>query len=81
MNFLPRVIDCLSFIFGDKERLWFQTPLIIPILALLASIFLVFVPIVTDPRIEFLYAFVLIAIGLVFWLPFVYFKKRLRCVG
>lgn len=61
--------------------IWFQTPIIIPILAFLASVFLVIVPIVTDPRIEFLYAFVLIAIGLAFWLPFVFLKKRLYGVG
>jgi L-type amino acid transporter 9 len=56
----------------------FQLPLVIPALAFLASVFLVVVPIITNPQIEFLYAAVLIAIGMIVWLPFVFFKIRLR---
>ena len=69
----------LSFVFftGDSCSSFFQIPLIVPLLAFLASASLVIVPIVTDPRVEFLYAVVLIAVGLIFWLPFVHLKVNL----
>ena len=59
----------------------FQVPLIIPVLVFLASVFLVFVPIITNPQIEFLFAVVFITAGFIFFIPFVFLKLRFRCTS
>jgi L-type amino acid transporter 9 len=75
MNMLGVIIFRYSKQYKDLHRP-VRSPIFIPILAFLSSVFLVVVPIITDPRIEFLYAVLMIAIGFVFWLPFVFFKVR-----
>jgi L-type amino acid transporter 9 len=54
----------------------FQVPIIVPILVLLFSCYLVVAPIVQNPRIEFLYASLFMFSGLVFYVPFVVYKKE-----
>jgi L-type amino acid transporter 9 len=54
---------------------------VIPIIALLISIYLVIAPIVNQPQMEFLYAFIFLVAGLIFYGPFVYFKVRIPGVG
>ena len=51
-----------------------QVPIVIPILVLIVAVFLVLAPIVNDPRIEFLYAFLFIVSGLIVYVPFVHYK-------
>lgn len=56
-------------------------PIILPISVLCVSIYLVIAPIINDPRIEFLYAFIFVISGLVFYVPFVVMKKSLPYTG
>lgn len=53
--------------------------ILIPIVFVLCSIYLVIAPIIQEPRIEFLYAFVFIVGSLVFYFPFVVFKLDRGC--
>lgn len=52
----------------------FQVPIFIPILALMASVFLVLAPIVDKPQIEYLYATIFILSGTLIYIPFIHFK-------
>lgn len=60
---------------------FWQVPIILPISVLCVSIYLVIAPIINDPRIEFLYAFIFVISGLVFYVPFVVMKKSLPYTG
>ncbi|XP_062591735.1 b(0,+)-type amino acid transporter 1-like isoform X2 [Saccostrea cucullata] len=55
----------------------YKVPIILPITVLCVSVYLVIAPIVNDPRIEFLYAFIFVISGLIFYVPFVVMKKSL----
>ncbi len=47
----------------------------------LASAYFVVAPVIDDPAIEFLFAFIFIVAGLILYFPFVYFKKELPFMG
>ncbi|XP_056624129.1 b(0,+)-type amino acid transporter 1 [Triplophysa dalaica] len=49
-------------------------PIIIPILVLLAAVFLVLAPIIDDPQIEYLYVTIFILSSIVIYIPFIHFK-------
>jgi len=49
-------------------------PIVIPLIVMLASAYLVIGPIVYDPKVQYIYALLFILAGLVFYVPFVYFK-------
>ncbi|KAI7804920.1 b(0,+)-type amino acid transporter 1 [Triplophysa rosa] len=49
-------------------------PIIIPILVLLAAVFLVLAPIIDDPQIEYLYVTLFILSSIVIYIPFIHFK-------
>jgi len=51
-----------------------QVPLVIPLLIFLVACGLVLVPLITSPRMEYIYALVLIVVGYIFYIPLVYFK-------
>ncbi|KAK3086066.1 hypothetical protein FSP39_012937 [Pinctada imbricata] len=53
--------------------------ILLPIIFLLCSIYLVIAPIIQDPRIEFLYAFLFIVGGLLLYFPLVHFKLHKGC--
>ncbi|KAL4235159.1 b(0 +)-type amino acid transporter 1 [Mactra antiquata] len=53
--------------------------ILIPIIFALCSIYLVLAPIIQDPRLEFLYAFLFIIGGLLFYIPFVVYKLDRGC--
>ncbi|XP_066983944.1 b(0,+)-type amino acid transporter 1 isoform X6 [Macrobrachium rosenbergii] len=53
----------------------YKVPIFIPVLVLIISIYLVIGPIIDSPKFEYLYATLFILAGLVFYFPFVYFKK------
>ncbi|XP_060564444.1 b(0,+)-type amino acid transporter 1-like isoform X3 [Ruditapes philippinarum] len=62
----------------QKERKRpYKVPLFVPIFVLLVSIYLVVAPIIQDPRVEFFYAFLFSISGIVFYVPFVVYKKKL----
>ena len=58
-----------------------QVNLIIPIFMLLASVYFVLAPVIDDPAVEILYAFLFICAGLIVYFPFVYFKYKLPYMG
>lgn len=53
--------------------------ILFPIIFLLCSLYLVVAPIIQDPRLEFLYAFLFIVGGLVFYVPLVHFRIHKGC--
>lgn len=59
----------------------FKTPIIVPIFVLLISIYLVFAPVIDNPRYEYLAAIGIVLLGLVFYVPFVHFKLELPYFG
>ena len=58
-----------------------QVPIIIPVIVMLVSAYLVIGPIASDPQIQYLYALAFILAGLVFYVPFVYYKKVFPGMG
>ncbi|KAK6185293.1 hypothetical protein SNE40_007559 [Patella caerulea] len=58
----------------------YTVPIFIPILMVLISIYLVVAPIIHEPKIEFLYAFVFVMSGLLFYFPLVYFNLHFKCI-
>lgn len=49
-------------------------PLFLPVLAIIAAIFLVLAPIIDKPQIEFLYVTLFILSGAIVYVPFIHFK-------
>lgn len=60
----------------DKQV--FRVPLLLPVMMLIVSVYLIVVPIASDPQLPFLFAALFMLSGLVFYFPFVYKKKRVR---
>ncbi|XP_029657095.2 b(0,+)-type amino acid transporter 1-like [Octopus sinensis] len=58
----------------------FKVFILVPIVMLIISIYLVVAPIVQNPDVRFLYAFLLIAGGTIFYFIFVHFKFQLPCM-
>lgn len=58
----------------------FKVPLVFPIFFILCSVYLIIAPIINDPALEFLYAFLFIMGGLIFYIPFIHFKWKLGCM-
>ncbi|XP_053191385.1 b(0,+)-type amino acid transporter 1 isoform X2 [Scomber japonicus] len=52
----------------------YRVPIILPILVLIAAIFLVLAPIVDDPQIEYLYVTLFILSGVIVYIPFIHYK-------
>ncbi|KAJ8333039.1 hypothetical protein SKAU_G00419350 [Synaphobranchus kaupii] len=52
----------------------YKVPIVLPILVLIAAIFLVLAPIIDDPQIEYLYVTLFILSGALIYVPFVHFK-------
>ncbi|KAK2891527.1 b(0,+)-type amino acid transporter 1 isoform X2 [Channa argus] len=52
----------------------YKVPIILPILVLLAAIFLVLAPIVDDPQIEYLYVTLFMFSGVLIYIPFIHYK-------
>ncbi|KAK2725124.1 hypothetical protein QYM36_001545 [Artemia franciscana] len=59
----------------------YKVPIIMPIIVLIVSVYLVVAPIVEDPQIEYLYATMFILAGLIFYIPFIYYKVPVKCMG
>ncbi|XP_071785073.1 b(0,+)-type amino acid transporter 1-like [Asterias amurensis] len=54
-----------------------KVPIVIPIIVLIASVYLVVTPVIDKPALEYLFAVLFILAGLVLYVPFVYFKLEL----
>ncbi|UYV84977.1 SLC7A9 [Cordylochernes scorpioides] len=59
----------------------YKVNIAIPCFVLIVSLYLVIGPIVEEPHIEYLYASLFIASGLVLYLPFVHFKLNIPGIG
>lgn len=55
-----------------------KIPIVIPVVFVLIACYLVIGPIVQNPQIEFLYAFLFVIGGLLYYFPIVYFKLHCR---
>jgi|ERR1711892_252729 len=51
----------------------YKCPIIIPVIVLIISVYLVFAPIIDDPRIEYLYSILFMVLGAILYLPFVHY--------
>ncbi|XP_039993829.1 b(0,+)-type amino acid transporter 1 [Xiphias gladius] len=52
----------------------YRVPIILPILVLIAAIFLVLAPIIDTPQIEYLYVTLFIFSGIIIYIPFIHYK-------
>ncbi|XP_037397932.1 b(0,+)-type amino acid transporter 1 isoform X3 [Pygocentrus nattereri] len=52
----------------------YTVPIIIPIMVLLAAVFLVLAPIIDNPRIEYLYVTIFVLSGVIIYVPFIHYK-------
>lgn len=52
----------------------YSVPIIIPILVLIAAVFLVLAPIIDNPQIEYLYVTLFIFSGVIIYIPFIHYK-------
>ncbi|KAM4625921.1 b(0,+)-type amino acid transporter 1 [Polymixia lowei] len=52
----------------------YKVPIVIPILVLIAAVFLVLAPIVDDPQIQYLYVTLFIFSGAIVYVPFIHYK-------
>ena len=59
----------------------FQAPLLAPIIVIFVGTYLVIAPIVTAPAMEYLYVAGVMALGVLVYIPFVYYKCSLQCLG
>lgn len=59
-----------------NEHRPYRVPTIIPWISIFVAIFLVVVPIVTDPSPKYLLPIIFILAGVVVYVPFVYYKKK-----
>ncbi|XP_068250090.1 b(0,+)-type amino acid transporter 1 isoform X5 [Palaemon carinicauda] len=59
----------------------YKVPIFIPVLVLIISVYLVIGPIIDSPKFEYLYATLFILAGLVFYFPFVYYRKSVPGMG
>ncbi|XP_062609613.1 b(0,+)-type amino acid transporter 1-like [Saccostrea cucullata] len=68
----------LRFKWKDRKRP-IKIFILFPVIFLLCSLYLVVAPIIQDPRLEFLYAFLFIVGGLLLYIPLVHFKIHKGC--
>ncbi|XP_047467657.1 b(0,+)-type amino acid transporter 1 isoform X3 [Mugil cephalus] len=52
----------------------YKVPILLPILVLIAAVFLVLAPIIDDPQIEYLYVTLFILSGAIIYVPFIHYK-------
>ncbi|EFX85837.1 hypothetical protein DAPPUDRAFT_45522 [Daphnia pulex] len=54
-----------------------KVPIIIPVIVMVVSAILVVAPIAAAPQVQYFYVLLFISAGLIFYIPFVYYKKSL----
>ncbi|XP_061699171.1 b(0,+)-type amino acid transporter 1-like [Syngnathoides biaculeatus] len=52
----------------------YRVPIVLPILVLIAAVFLVLAPIIDNPQIEYLYVTLFIFSGVIIYIPFIHYK-------
>uniref|UniRef100_UPI00358F40A9 B(0,+)-type amino acid transporter 1 n=1 Tax=Myxine glutinosa TaxID=7769 RepID=UPI00358F40A9 len=57
-----------------------KVPIVIPGLVMIVSVYLVLAPIVVNPELPYLYCFLFIMAGLLFYIPFVHFKISFKFI-
>ncbi len=55
--------------------------MVIPIITAIVGCYLIAAPVVSDPTVEYLYVLVVLFIGFIIYIPFVYYKCSLVCIG
>ena len=64
---------------GVEDKEVFKTPIVLPVLMLLISLYLIVVPIIAaSNRLPFLYAAIFMVSGLIFYFPFVIKRLQIR---
>uniref|UniRef100_A0A663EVL5 b(0,+)-type amino acid transporter 1 n=1 Tax=Aquila chrysaetos chrysaetos TaxID=223781 RepID=A0A663EVL5_AQUCH len=80
VNFFRYV--CVVFLFASPVLLVFdivlEVPIIIPIIVLMAAVYLVVAPIIDQPQTEILYIVLFIFSGIILYFPLVHFKRHPR---
>jgi solute carrier family 7 (L-type amino acid transporter), member 9/15 len=59
----------------------FKVPIIVPIIVIIVGSYLVVAPLVTNPAIEYCYIAAILFVGFVVYVPFVYYKLSMACLG
>ena len=59
----------------------YKVPLVIPVIVLIFSAFLVIAPMVADPKVEYAYATIFMAVGALIYVPFVTYRLKLPYIG
>ncbi|MEE6476906.1 hypothetical protein FKM82_011268 [Ascaphus truei] len=57
----------------------YKVPIIIPIIVLIASVYLVLAPIIDSPQMEYLYVILFILSGIIVYIPLVHYKWSPKC--
>ncbi|XP_004696452.1 b(0,+)-type amino acid transporter 1-like [Echinops telfairi] len=75
-------ISCLLYLRVKEKHLprSYKVPTFIPVIMLLASIFLVLVPIIDHPQMEFFYLFLFLLSGFLAYFLFIYFQCQPKCL-
>lgn len=74
--FRPTVTEDCVKLYVDILHL--QVPIVIPIIVLVAAVYLVVAPIIDQPQIEILYIVLFIFSGIILYFPLVHFKYHPR---
>lgn len=59
----------------------YKVPLFVPIIVLIASVYLVLAPIIDNPKIEYIYSILFMVAGALLYVPFVLYRIRLPFLG
>ena len=57
----------------------FKVPMVLPVIMILVSAYLVIIPVISAPSLDFLYGVVISLTGLILYFPFIWFKNRVNC--
>jgi len=66
---------CLALWLFHTSHTYLQIFLLIPAICFITSLYLIVAPIIENPSLAYLYAGIVILAGLIFYFPFIFFKK------
>uniref|UniRef100_A0A8D2L2G8 b(0,+)-type amino acid transporter 1 n=1 Tax=Varanus komodoensis TaxID=61221 RepID=A0A8D2L2G8_VARKO len=78
-----QIVNLFRFVwlkFSLNSVFFTQVPIIIPIIFLLACVYLILAPIIDQPQMEFLYVILFILSGVIFYFPLVRYKCHPACL-
>ncbi|XP_006880781.1 PREDICTED: B(0,+)-type amino acid transporter 1-like [Elephantulus edwardii] len=75
-------ISCLLYLRMKEKNLPrpYKVPTVIPVIMLLASVYLVLAPIIDHPQMEFLYVFLFLVSGILVYFLFISFRCQPKCL-